>query len=146
MNEKRAQQVREAAAPYLRAGEQVEVSVLTSVGRVSARRRVPTAAIVEATTGGLLILSLRPRKAYLAMTNQRLVFLGGRPMSGRPGPRLLTVNRSAARVARVREGVLTLKVDLAIARQEHALRIVFRKASRDEAEKVIFGLGSAGAA
>jgi hypothetical protein len=103
MNDKRTQQVSQAAAPHLHEGEQIEISAFANIGRVSVKRRAATAAAVGVATGGLLVVSVRPRKAYLAMTNQRLVFLDGDTMSGRPGKLLLTLPRSAVTVSDVKK-------------------------------------------
>lgn len=146
MNEKRARQVSEAAAPHLQAGEQIEISVFANIGRVSVKRRATTAAVVAAVTGGLLIVSVRPRKAYLAMTNQRLVFLDGDTRSGRPGKLLLALSRSAVTVADVKRGMLTLKAELVVEGQDQGLRVVFPKPAREDGQRVISALGTAAAA
>jgi hypothetical protein len=146
MNGKRAQQVSEAAAPHLQAGEQIEISAFANIGRVSVKRRAATTAAVAAATGGLLIVSVRPRKAYLAMTNQRLVSFDGNTLSGRPGKLLLALSRSAVTVADVKKGMLTLQAELVVEGQDQGLRVVFPKPAREDGQRVISALGTAAAA
>jgi hypothetical protein len=142
MNGKRMQQVSQAAAPHLQESEQIEISAYANIGRVSVKRRAATAAAVGVATGGLLLVSVRPRKAYLAMTNQRLVFLDGDTMSGRPGKLLLTLPRSAVTVSDVKKGVLTLQAELVVEGQDQGLRIVFPKPAREDGQRMISALGT----
>jgi hypothetical protein len=146
MNDKRTQQVSQAAAPHLHEGEQIEISAFANIGRVSVKRRAATAAAVGVATGGLLVVIVRPRKAYLAMTNQRLVFLDGDTMSGRPGKLLLTLPRSAVTVSDVKKGILTLQAELAVDGQDQGLRVVFPKPSREDGQRVISAMRTVGAA
>jgi hypothetical protein len=142
MNDKRAEQVSQAAAPHLQEGELIEISAYANIGRVSAKRRAATTAVAAAATGGLLIVSVRPRKTYLAMTNQRLVFLDGNTMSGRPGKLLLTLPRSAVTVTDVKKGMVTLQAELAVEGQDQGLRVVFPTPAREDGQRVISALGA----
>ena len=143
MNDKRAQQAAEAAAPHLHADEQIEVTAYASIGRVSVARRAATAAVVGAATAGLLVVSVRPRKAYLLMTNQRLVFLDGDTMSGRPGKLLLALPRPAVTVTSVKKGLLTLTAELGIQGQDQGLRVVFPTPAREDGQQVVAALEAA---
>jgi hypothetical protein len=143
MNDKRAQQAAQAAAPHLHTDEQIEITAYANIGRVSAVRRAATAAAVGAATAGLLIVSVRPRKAYLLMTNQRLVFLDGDTMSGRPGKLLLTLPRTAVTVASVKKGLLTLTAELGVQGQDQGLRIVFPAPAREDGQQVVAALEAA---
>jgi hypothetical protein len=146
VNEKRLRQADEAAAPHLAAGERIEICAYANIGRVSLKRRAATAAVAVAATGGLLVVSVRPRKAYLVMTSERLVFLDGDTMTGRPGKLLLALPRSAAAVVKVRKGVLTLRMDLIVEGQEHGLKVVFPLPAREDGQRVISALQVAEAA
>jgi hypothetical protein len=146
MNDKRMQQVSQAAAPHLQHGEQIELSVYANIGKVSVKRRAATAAVVGAATAGLVVVSVRPRKTYLAMTNQRLVFLDGDTASGRPGKLLLTLARSAVTVSDVKKGILTLQAELAVEGQDQGLRVVFPAPAREDGQRVLSALGNPGAA
>ena len=146
MNGKRMQQVSQAAAAHLQRGEQIEISTFANVGRVSVKRRAATAAAVGAATAGLVVVSVRPRKTYLAMTNQRLVFLDGDTASGRPGKLLLTLPRSVVKVSEVKKGLLTLQAELVVDGQDEGLRVVFPAPAREDGQQVLAVLGAAGSA
>ena len=76
------------------------------------------------------------------MTNQRLMFLDGDTMSGRPGKLLLALPRSAVTVSDVKKGVLTLQAELVVEGQDQGLRVVFPKPAREDGQWVISALGT----
>jgi len=137
MNEKRAQMVAELAAPHLQQGEQIEMTVYANVGMVTIKRLVVTAAAVAVATGGMFTMFTRPRKTYLSITNERLMFFDGETMSGRPGKLLFTVPRDAVSVNGLNRGLLTLKLELAIEGQDRGLRLVFPTAARKAGEQAV---------
>ncbi len=67
MTEKRERMVANLAAPHLRQGEQIEMTVYANVGSVSVKRVAITAAAVAVATAGTFTAFARPRKTYLAM-------------------------------------------------------------------------------
>ena len=142
MNQKRFELVKQAAAPHLQDGEQVEISAYANIGRVSAKRRVATAAAVGVATAGLVLVSVHPRRTYLAMTNQRLLFFDAETMSGRPGKLLLTLPRPAVTVANVKKGMATLQAELTVAGQDQGLRVVFPRPAREDGQQVVSALGT----
>jgi hypothetical protein len=136
VNNKRVQMVAELAAPHLRPDEEIEMTVYANVGSVSIKRIVATAAVVTVATAGMFTAFARPRKTYLALTSQRLMFFDGETMSGRPGKLLFTLPREALSVAGVDKGALAVKVELAIQGQEKGLRLTFPTVARKDGEQV----------
>ena len=114
MLKKRNQMAMDQAASILQADEQIEMASYTNVGSVSVKRVVATAAIVAVATAGMFTALARPRKTYLVLTSNRLIFLDGETASGRPGKILFTLGRAGVSVANARRGLVSLKVDLAI--------------------------------
>ena len=143
MNGKRVQMVADLAAPHLGQGEQIEMTVYANVGSVSVKRVAVTAAAVAVATAGMFTTFVRPRKTYLAITSQRLMFFDGETVSGRPGKLLFTLPRQAVSVAGVNNGLLTLKVDLAVQGQEKGLRLVFPTAARKDGQEAVAALQGA---
>ena len=143
MKDKRVQMVAELAAPHLRQGEQIEMTVYANVGSVSIKRVAATAAVVAVATAGMFTAFARPRKTYPALTSQRLMFFDGETMSGRPGKLLFTLPRQAVSVAAVDKGALTLKAELAIKGQDKGLRLVFPTVARKGGEQAVAALRAA---
>jgi hypothetical protein len=137
MGSKHAHMVIDKAAPHLYRGERVEVTAFTTMGSVSIKRQVLTAAIVGIASGGTVIATARPSKRYVALTNQRLmVFDGEASFRGHPGKLLFSVPREAVQVADVSSHRLFLRVDLAIEGQAKGLRVNFPFASRAFGEQI----------
>jgi hypothetical protein len=128
--------VADLAAPHLRQGEQIVMTVYANVGSVSIKRVVATAAVVAVATAGMFTAFARPRKTYLALTSQRLMFFDGETISGRPGKLLFTLPREAVSVAGVDKGALALKVELAIQGQDKGLRLVFPTVARKTSQEL----------
>ncbi|HEX4254450.1 MAG TPA: hypothetical protein VH089_05140 [Streptosporangiaceae bacterium] len=137
LKEKRAQQVNEVAGPHLRPGEQVQLTSYASVGSVSVKRRAATAAVAAVASGGMLAVSVRPRRMYIAMTRDRLLFFNGDTPSGKPGfPVLMDIPRPLITVANAKKGFLTFTVQLAVEGQDEGLKLIFPRPTRDEGEKL----------
>jgi hypothetical protein len=116
MNNKRGQMVADLAAPHLRPDEQIVMTVYA--------------------TAGMFTAFARPRKTYLALTSQRLMFFNGETVSGRPGKLLFSLPREAVSVADVDKGVINVKVELAIEGQDKGLRLTFPTVARKDGEQV----------
>lgn len=137
LKEKRTQQVHEVAGPHLRPDEQVQLASYASVGAVSVKRRVATAAATAVASGDLLAVSVRPRRRYIAMTQDRLLFFNGDTPSGKPGRSvLMDIPRQSTTVADVKKGFLTLTVQLALEGQDMGLKLIFPRPTRDDGEKL----------
>ncbi|MGD0069186.1 MAG: hypothetical protein ABSB76_37910 [Streptosporangiaceae bacterium] len=136
MNNKRGQMVADLAAPHLRPDEQIVMTVYANVGSVSVKRVIATAAVVTVATAGMFTAFARPRKTYLALTSQRLMFFNGETVSGRPGKLLFSLPREAVSVADVDKGVINVKVELAIEGQDKGLRLTFPTVARKDGEQV----------
>ena len=137
LKEKRAQQVNDVAGTHLRPGEQVQLTSYASVGSVSVKRRVATAAVAAVASGGLLAVSVRPRRMYIALTRDRLLFFNGDTPSGKPGKSaLMDIPRPLITVAGAKKGLLTFTVRLAVDGEDQGLKLIFPRPTRDEGEKL----------
>ena len=145
LKEKRAQQVNEVAGPHLRPDEQVQLTSYASVGAVSVKRRVAAAAVAGVASGGLLAVSARPRRMYIAMTRDRLLFFNGDTPSGKPGKSvLMDIPRQLITVvAGAKKGLLTFTVRLAVDGEDQGLKLIFPRPTRDEGEKLAAGIPAA---
>ena len=144
LKDKRVRQVNEVAGPHLRPGEQVQLISYTSVGSVSVKRRAATAAAAAVASGGLVAVSLRPRRMYIAMTQDRLLFFNGDTPSGKPGrSTLMDIPRPLITADGVKKGFLTSTVRLAVEGEDQDLKLVFPRPTRDDGEKLAAGLPAA---
>ena len=145
MKDKRVQMVAGLAAPHLRQGEQIEMTLYAKVGSVSVKRAAATAAVAAVATAGMFTVIARPRNTYLALTSQRLMFLDGETMSGRPGKLLFILPREAVSVAGVDKGALAFKAELAIQGQDKGLRLAFPTVTKKDGEQLVAVLQAAAA-
>jgi hypothetical protein len=144
MTSKYTSKLAQAAAPHLRPGEVVEIGAFTTVGSVSVKRQVLTAAVVGIATGGMVAATLRPARRFFAVTSQRLLFFNGEGTFGRPGKLLFSVPRDAVEVVKTSKHLLFSRLELAIAGQEKGLRINFTLGNRATMEEVAALLPAAG--
>jgi hypothetical protein len=140
MRDNRVQQVVAAATPHLQRDERIEIVAFANVGRVSVKRRVATTAAAAALTGGILIVNVRPRKTYLTITSQRLVFFNADTAIGRPGKLLFTLPRALVTISEAKKGVLMMKADLAVEGQDQGLRLTFPRVAFDDGNRVLSAL------
>ena len=143
MSSKQTSKVAAAAAPHLRPGEVVEIGSFTTVGSVSVKRQVLTAAVVGIATGGMVAATVRPAKRFLAVTNERLMFFNGEGTFGRPGKLLFSVPRDAVEVVKSGKHLLSYRIELAVAGQEKGLRINFPFNARAKMELIAASLSAA---
>jgi hypothetical protein len=144
MNGKHTSNLAQAAAPYLRAGEAVEIGAFTTVGAVSVKRQFLTAAVVGVATLGTFTATVRPAKRYLAVTSQRLLFFNGEATFGRPGKLLFGLPREAVTVVQSGRHRLAYRTELAVAGQEKGLLINFPITARATMEQIAAMLSAAG--
>ena len=143
MSSKHTPRLAEAAAPHLRPGEVVEIGAFATVGSVSVKRQVVTAAVVGIATLGHVAATVRPAKRYLALTSQRLLFFNGEATFGRPGKLLFSLPREAVAVVKSGRHLLFYRIELAIAGQEKGLRINFPITARATMEQIAASLPAA---
>jgi len=143
MNDKQTAKLAKAAAPHLRPGEVVEIGAFTSVGSVSVKRQVLTAAAVGIATGGMVAATVRPARRFLAVTSQRLLFFNGEGTYGRPGKLLFSVPRDAVEVTKSGKRMLSYRIEVAITGQEKGLRINFPFNARAKMELIAASLSAA---
>jgi hypothetical protein len=144
MSSKHTARLAEAAAPHLRPGEVVEIGAYTTVGSVSVKRQLVTAAVVGVATLGHVAATVRPARRYVALTSQRLLFFNGEATFGRPGKLLFGVPREAVAVVKSGRKLLFYRIELAVAGQEKGLRINFSITDRASMEQVAASLPAAG--
>jgi hypothetical protein len=148
MGSRQAYRSVDKAAPHLERGERVEMTAFVTIGSVSIRRELVRAlavgAVAAAVTGGTFISVRRPRRAYLALTTQRLMFFDGETFLQRPGKLLFTLPKQAVQVATSGKfGLGLLRVELAIEGQAKGLRINFAPGSRETGYEVVAALEAA---
>ena len=125
MNSKRREQLMAALRPMLQPDEPIEVMVFAGVGAVSVRRTMVTAVVTGVLSGGTMMLNVRPKSMFIALTDRRLLFVDAQ-MSGRPGRLLMDIPRNAVRTGGLRKGPLglTLRTTL-VDGSERGLKMVF---------------------
>lgn len=143
MSSKHTPRLAQAAAPHLRPGEVVEVGAFTTVGSVSVKRQVVTAAVVGIATLGHVAATVRPAKRYIAVTSQRLLFFNGEGTFGRPGKLFFSLPKEAVEVVKSGRRLLFYRIELAVAGQEKGLRINFPITARATMEQVAESLPAA---
>jgi hypothetical protein len=144
MSSKHTSRLAEAAAPYLRPGEVVEIGAFTTVGSVSIKRQFATAAVVGVASLGLVNATVRPAKRYVAVTGQRLLFFNGEGTLGRPGKILFALPAEAVAVVKAGRHLLAYRIELAVAGQDKGLMINFPITARATMEQVAALLPVAG--
>ena len=123
--------VRDAVAPALEIGEQIEIEAFGGVGQVSVKRMVATTVVVSALTLGTVMAVAKPRSLFMVLTDRRLIFLEPSAMAGKPTSTIVFVlpREALSTVAAKRQRVLgirpTLGLDLGIAGSEKGLRLQF---------------------
>jgi len=142
LNQKRVQQIQDVAASSLELGERIEVVTAASVGTVSVKKKVLTAAAAGIATGGLLMVSVRPRRMYVVSTDRRLVFFDADTASGKPGKLLMILPKANVTASEVKRGLMTLKAMLSVDGQDQAVRVMFPKPCRDEGTQILGTLGT----
>jgi hypothetical protein len=150
MGAKQSNRAVDKAQRHLDRGERVETAALVTIGSVNYGREAAKAvaigvAVAVATAGAATFVRMRrPRRAYLVLTNQRLIFLDGEVFY-RPGKLLFTVPREAVHVLSAgKQGIGFLRVELAIAGQAQGLRVNFPVKYRDTGYGIVDSLGAAG--
>jgi|ERR1700722_5318770 hypothetical protein len=143
MSSKHTPRLAEAAAPYLRPGEVVEIGAFTTVGSVSVKRQFITAAVVGVASLGHVVATVRPAKRYVALTNRRLLFFNGEGTFGRPGKVLSSLPKEAVAVVKSGRHLLYYRIELAVAGQEKGLRINFPMTARATMEQIAASLPAA---
>jgi hypothetical protein len=135
MNEKRVQRLTAVAAPLLQPGEQIEWCSFAQVGSVSVARRVATTVLAGVLTGGALIMTVKPRPFFLALTDRRLLFFGQSIWSmSRPEKKLaMEIPRRALRASEPESARLSMKVPVEVSGQEKGLLFTFARLMRDDA-------------
>ena len=145
MNEKRVRQVFDVAAPYLMRGERIQLATIASVGSVSLARKAAVATAVGIASGGLMIANVKPRRMYIAVTEQSLLFFEGNTSSGRPGKKLLMrLEKQHLAASEPKRGWLTLSAQLGIRGQASGLKVTFPRPCREDGHHLLAGLGRQG--
>lgn len=131
MNARRRAKLLEGVAPLLEAGEQVQISTLATVGSVSMKKKMLTAAVAGIASGGLLTVNVRPRPMYTVLTDRRILFFDSTSTGG-PGKHMATLSRSVVTISGLKKAQFGLAVvtQLSVANQERGIRVLFPAASK----------------
>lgn len=144
MNAKLQGWVTAVATPVLEQGERIEIPSVASVGTVSLKRRATTAAIAGVLSAGTVIVSVRPRKFFLALTDRRLI-LFAQGASGRPEKKpAVVLPRQLLRTGETKRGLLTATFELSIEGEEKGLKFVFPLPARADAPLIAAALNATG--
>ena len=138
MKENRRQLPLAAVTPMLQEQEEIQLATFASVGSVSAKRKIATAAAAAVLSAGTLMVSVRPREMYVVLTSRRILFFDGHTAMGRPGKHLMTLPRDLVTVSAPKGKVLGLatEVELTIEGQDKNLKVVFPKPSKEEGKQL----------
>ncbi|GAA3070325.1 hypothetical protein [Streptomyces glomeratus] len=141
LNARRARQLREAAAPLLLQGEEIQMTTLAGVGSVSVRRQALTAAVVGVLSAGTVMATVTPRPMYLVLTDQRVLFFDGN-RGGKPGKLLLNLPRPYISAGGSRKAFLGLQyvTHLSMAGQEKGLKVTFPVQHRGDGPRFVSAL------
>ncbi|MFD5817724.1 hypothetical protein ACFV06_18245 [Streptomyces sp. NPDC059618] len=126
LNARRNRQLLETSAPLLLQGERVELTTLAAIGTVSVRKQALTTILVGVLTLGMVMATVRPRVAYIVLTNQRILFFDGN-RGGKPGALLMNMPRAYVTATAARKAFLGLKTvtHLTVEGQDGALKVDF---------------------
>lgn len=136
MNQKTTSRCTQVVAPALAEGEQVEMVEAVQIGKVSAKKRVATAAVVSVATAGTVMVALKPRPFYLILTNQRLIFVEN--LRGRVGKIAAAAPRATVTAEPLRGHLLTLSMNVTI--DGTPQRFSWGRAQADMAKRVATAL------
>ena len=138
MKENRRQLPLAAVTPMLQEQEEIQLATFASVGSVSAKRKIATAAAAAVLSAGTLMVSVRPREMYVVLTSRRILFFDGHTAMGRPGKHLMTLPRDLVTVSAPKGKVLGLatEVELTIEGQDKNLKVVFQKPNKEEGKQL----------
>lgn len=110
MNQRTTSRCTQVIGPMLARGEQIQMVEVVQVGKVSAKKKAATAAIVGAATLGTVVVALKARAFYLVVTNQRLLFIDN--LRGRVGKFSAAVPLSAVTAEPLRLHLLTVSMNV----------------------------------
>ena len=125
-----------ALAEDLNPGESVEMVSVAMVGQLSVAKSVATGLVVAAATLGTFSAFVRPRKLFVILTNQRLLFLGANETTGRARRGIVmefpreALSTQTARIKRALLLLPTALVDIAIAGMDKGIRLQFPMPAR----------------
>jgi hypothetical protein len=142
VNPKQQERVTAVATPLLETGERIEVASIASIGHVSVKRRLATAAVAGVLSGGTLMVAVQPKKFYLALTDRRLLlFEPG--LSGRPSKKPAAIlPRRLLRAGETKRGLMTVTFLVSIEGEENGLKFVFPLVTRNDAPLVAAALNA----
>jgi hypothetical protein len=143
VNPKAQERVLAVTKSVLSEGEQVEVMTYASVGTVSLKRKIATAAITTALSGGMLTMHVRPRRFWVVLTSARVLLFDADTASGRRGKLSMALPRTSLTVASSKKGLLTTTVHLAVTGEDHSLRFQFPMPTRADATTLMAAIPAA---
>ena len=129
-------------APALAPGEQITMIDVVQLGKVSAKRRVATAAVAGIASGGLLMLSVKPRPYLIALTDRR-VFLVDYGHTNVGKGIALAFDRMAMTAGPLTGHLLTVSMQIDLAEPSASYRFSWGRAQGKTARRVAAALTSA---
>lgn len=139
MEGKLKDRVMAVATPILEAGERIEICSVANVGTVSVKRQATTAAVVGVLSAGTVMVAVRPKKFFLALTDRRLL-LFGEGMIGLEKKPAAVLPRQLLRTGEPKKGMLTATFELSIEGQEKGMKFVFPLPARADAPVIATAL------
>ncbi|MFC9324217.1 hypothetical protein [Kitasatospora sp. NPDC057015] len=111
MNEKSTRTCLAVVAPALAPQERIELVDVLQIGRVSAGRRVATAALVGVASGGTVIAAVQPRAYFMVLTDRRLYLVDNN--NGTVGRSIVSATpREKITAGPLRKHLLTLSMEV----------------------------------
>lgn len=135
------QRCTDVVAPALAPGEQIQMIEVLQLGKVSAKRRLATAAAAGIASGGLLMVAVRPRPYLIVLTDQRIALVDF--ANTNVGKKIaLSVPRSNFTVGPLKGNLLTYSMQLDIVDPAISYRLSWGRAQPKSAKRVAAALGS----
>ncbi|MCX5209121.1 hypothetical protein OG689_07445 [Kitasatospora sp. NBC_00240] len=111
MNDKSTRKCLAVVTPALAAQERIELVDVLQIGRVSAKRRVATAALVGAVSGGTVLVAVQPRAYFMVLTDRRLYLVDNH--NGTVGRSIVSATpRDKITAGPLRKHLLTLSMEV----------------------------------
>ncbi|MFE2914384.1 hypothetical protein [Kitasatospora indigofera] len=111
MNQKSTRKCLAVVTPALAPQERVELVEAVQIGTVSAKRRLATAALVGAATGGTVLVAVQPRAYFMVLTDRRLYLVHN--LNGTVGNSIVSATpRDKISAGPLRKHLLTLSMEV----------------------------------
>ncbi|WP_329499316.1 hypothetical protein [Kitasatospora herbaricolor] len=111
MNDKSTRKCLAVVTPALAPQERIELVDVLQIGRVSAKRRMATAALVGVASGGTVLVAVQPRAYFMVLTDRRLYLVDNH--NGNVGRSIVSATpRDKITAGPLRRHLLTLSMEV----------------------------------